>query len=465
MTMNFGISNNMTTGNQKLNFNTQLQAGTEVIAKYDFIGKSQNDLSFRKGDIMTILNATQDPNWYKARRDIDNIEGLIPSNYIQKRSEVKLHAMPWFHGKIARDEAERLLEARDDGLFLVRESTNFPGDYTLCVCHNDKVEHYHVILSNSQLTIDEEEFFDSLSQLIEHYEKDADGLCTRLKSSVPKKGALEFSVDINAFEEAGWVIKEKDLQLGELLGKGEFGDVRLGTLREQKVAVKILKDSSKTAQSYLAEASVMTSLKHQNLVQLLGVVFRDQSVFIVTEFMGKGSLVDYLRSRGRLHVTKKDQINFATDTCSGMAYLESKHVVHRDLAARNVLISEDGVAKLSDFGLAREESFNVEGGKFPIKWTAPEALRFNVKFSNKSDMWSFGILLWEIYSFGRVPYPRIPLADVVKHVEKGYRMEAPESCPAEVYEIMREAWNSEPENRPTFIEVLSRLEVLKAATL
>ncbi|XP_047004411.1 tyrosine-protein kinase CSK isoform X1 [Schistocerca americana] len=386
-----------------------------------------------------------------------------PTAAQKQRAEVKLNAMPWFHGKISRDEAEALLSPKADGLFLVRESTNFPGDYTLCVCYQGKVEHYRVKYKDHQLTIDDEEFFENLAKLVEHYEQDADGLCTQLTKSLPKKGKQEFCVDPNAFVAAGWVIPNHDLELKEPIGKGEFGDVMLGLLRGERVAVKMLKDSSEAAQKVLAEASLMTSLRHENLVQLLGLVFSNKLIYLVTEYMSKGSLVDYLRSRGRLHVTRRDQINFAHDTCSGMEYLESRKVVHRDLAARNVLISEDGIAKVSDFGLARDENFTLEGGKLPIKWTAPEALRHAI-FSNKSDMWSFGILLWEIYSFGRVPYPRIPLADVVKHVEKGYKMESPEGCPPEVYEMMRQAWDLVPDKRPTFREVKAKLGHLRAQT-
>ncbi|KAL7305486.1 hypothetical protein TKK_0002223 [Trichogramma kaykai] len=376
------------------------------------------------------------------------------------RHEVKLNAMPWFHGKISRETAERLLRPREDGLFLVRESTNFPGDYTLCVCYQGKVQHYRVKYKSNQLTIDDEEFFENLALLVEHYEQDADGLCTQLTKSLPKQGKQDFCVDPKAFVEAGWVIQPHELELRECIGKGEFGDVLLGVYRGERVAVKMLKDNSEAAQRFLAEASLMTSLIHDNLVKLLGLVFSNPHMYLVTEYMSKGSLVDYLRSRGRLHVSKRDQINFAYDTCAGMAYLESRHVVHRDLAARNVLVAEDNSAKVSDFGLARDENFSLDGGKLPIKWTAPEALKYN-KFSNKSDMWSFGILLWEIYSFGRVPYPRIPLVDVVKCVEKGYKMEPPDGCPAEVYDIMRQAWDLQPEKRPNFHDIKVKLGQLK----
>nr|CAD7200106.1 unnamed protein product [Timema douglasi] len=427
-----------------------------------------------------ILPSKPQPLHNNTNNIMDN--NKLSPTFAQRRAEVKLNAMPWFHGKISRDQAEQLLSPKEDGLFLVRESTNFPGDYTLCVCYQGKVEHYRVKYKDHQLTIDDEEFFENLAQLVEHYEQDADGLCTQLVKSLPKKGKQDFCVDTKAFEKAGWVIPENELELRESIGKGEFGDVMLGILRGEKVAVKMLKDSSEAAQKFLAEATLMTSLTHMNLVQLLGLVFNSKKkhLYLVTEYMSKGSLVDYLRSRGRLHVTKKDQINFAFDTCSGMEYLESRKVVHRDLAARNVLISEEGVAKVSDFGLAREESFTLEAGKLPIKWTAPEALKHG-KFSNKSDMWSFGILLWEIYSFGRVPYPRIPLADVVKHVEKGYKMEAPEGCPSEVYEMMRQmscfpfcsitssrtgqAWDLQPDRRPSFHDLKGKLEQLRLLTV
>lgn len=382
--------------------------------------------------------------------------------------EAKANNMPWFHGKISREMAEKLLNPRKDGLFLVRESTNFPGDYTLCVCFESRVEHYRIILQGDKITIDEEEYFENLNTLVEHYQEDADGLCTSLGCPFPREGtSLPYTVDKTAFEQAGWTIKREDITLQETIGKGEFGDVRLGNYRGQKVAVKeLIKDSSVATQNFLGEAKVMTSLQHENLVRLLGLVIEESAgslrskIFLVTEFMGKGSLLEYLRSRGRQYVTKKDQIGFAFDTCCGMAYLENRHVVHRDLAARNVLLSDEGKAKVADFGLASTDGATIDSGKLPIKWTAPEALRHS-QFSNKSDMWSFGILLWEIYSFGRVPYPRIPLGDVVKHVEKGYQMEAPEGCPAQVYTIMKDAWELEPEKRPTFASSRESLDVFR----
>jgi len=168
--------------------------------------------------------------------------------------------MPWFHGKISREKAEELLAAKEtaDGTFLVRESTNFPGDFTLCVVYQGKVEHYRVIAHKNTLTIDEEEFFENLSKLVEHYKLDADGLCTQL-TEAKSNGKLYRDVDIQAFKDAGWVISEEEIKNLEKIGKGEFGDVWLGLYKDKKVAIKAMKDlRTRNAQRFLAEASVMT---------------------------------------------------------------------------------------------------------------------------------------------------------------------------------------------------------------
>lgn len=508
--------------------------GTECIGKYNFPGSSDHDLPFKRGDRLTIISPSKDPNWYKARRE-DGLEGMIPFNYVQETSKhhpssaatssssgsgghgghgtasssssaaasggggpvtspvktssnhhhhhhlhhhqqhkrgeltaqpraVELQAMPWFHGKISRDAAENLLKPHKNGRFLVRESQNYPGDYTLCVSYENKIENYRVRKNREgQVTVDDEEYFENLIKLVEHYQKDADGLCCRLKYQIEKKDNMEFIVDINDFKEKGWSIPRKNLNKKSVIGKGEFGEVWLGEYGGSKVAIKTLKDfkDDKSKQQFLAEASIMTTLRHENLVCLTGISLDDGPISIVTEYLAKGSLVDYLRSRGRAVITKKNQLDFAKDVCKGMVYLESKNFIHRDLAARNILIGEDNKAKVSDFGLTRTVAARQDGTKLPVKWTAPEALRDN-KFSNKSDVWSFGILLWEIYSYGRVPYPRVPVEEVANHVERGYRMDPPDGCPDEIYKIMRDCWDKDPAMRPNFARIESTLFSLTA---
>lgn len=439
-------------------------AGTECVAKYNFKGSTEQDLPFNRGDLLTIICVTKDPNWYKAKNALGR-EGTIPANYIQKREGVKsggkLSLMPWFHGKITRDQAERLLYPPETGLFLVRESTNYPGDYTLCVSCEGKVEHYRIIYHSGKLTIDEEIYFDNLMQLVEHYTKDADGLCTRLIKPKLMEGTVAAQ---DEFLRSGWALNRKDLKLLQTIGKGEFGDVKVGDYRGTKVAVKCIKHDA-TAQAFLAEASVMTQLRHNNLVQLLGVIVEERgSLFIVTEYMAKGSLVDYLRSRGRTVLGGECLFKFSVDVCDAMEYLETNNFVHRDLAARNVLVSDDNIAKVSDFGLTKEASSTQDTGKLPIKWTSPEALR-EKRFSTKSDVWSYGVLLWEIYSFGRVPYPRIPLKEVVPRVERGYKMDPPDGCPAAVYDLMKQCWTLDPVGRPSFQMLREKLQHIRAKEL
>jgi c-src tyrosine kinase len=386
-------------------------------------------------------------------------------DFIKPSIIIENSQMPFFHGSITREKTEKLLKNRSDGTFLIRNSTNYPGDYTLCVANAGKVEHYRIYLINGQLSCDKEEMFDNLTQLVSHYKRDADGLCHRLVTPLISD-AFKLSYESANWEEqkqlfrkSNFLIHKSDLQLGDVIGHGEFGDVLLGHYKLKKVAVKMLKNGM--ASDLLNEAGVMINLRHPHLVALVGVVMDDsREVYMFTEYMANGNLVDYLRSRGRHQVERTQLIQFSLDVAEGMHYMEQKHVVHRDLAARNILLDENFVAKISDFGLAQSISQPINEsvrGKFPIKWTAPEALR-NSLFTSKSDCWSYGVLLWEIFSYGRIPYPRIPIQDVIRHIEQGYRMEPPENCPLQISHLMTETWGLEPSSRPTFGEIVNKLK-------
>uniref|UniRef100_A0A1I7VY05 Tyrosine-protein kinase n=1 Tax=Loa loa TaxID=7209 RepID=A0A1I7VY05_LOALO len=425
-----------------------------------------NDNIYREDDNVRL--AVSIPNGGNTNGKQTSVVSCVDRRYVAKNEQ---HPKPWYHGNITREHTEKILSGQADGTFLVRDSTNFPGDYTLCMAFSGKVEHYRIYQLNGILTCDHEENFDNLTQLIAHYKRDADGLCHRLITPVINDNyritrdneSLEERTRL--FREASLIINQNEIHLGDIIGHGEFGDVLLGNYEGHRVAVKVLK-RSEMVQSLLDEAKFMIGLKHVNLVALLGVVVDDaREMFMVTEYMANGNLVDFLRSRGRHQVEKMQLTQFAVDICEGMKFLEMKNVVHRDLAARNVLLDDELTAKISDFGLAKHanECHYTESAlsKFPIKWTAPEALRYS-KFSTKSDVWSFGVLLWEIFSYGRVPYPRIPIQDVVRHIEKGYRMEPPEGCPMEISRLMNESWILEPSFRPAFAVILQRLKLAYA---
>ena len=204
----------------------------------------------------------------------------------------------------------------------------------------------------------------------------------------------------------------------------------------------------------------MKKLRHPKLIQLYAVCTDSEPIYIVTELMKNGALLDYLHDKGKA-LQMQQLVDMAAQAAAGMAYLESESFIHRDLAARNVLVGENNICKIADFGLARVIETDLytarEGAKFPIKWTAPEAAMMN-KFSIKSDVWSFGILLVEVVTYGRIPYPGMTNAEVLQQVERGYRMPCPVGCNELLYTIMLDCWKSEPLERPTFETLQWRLE-------
>ncbi|XP_019112327.1 megakaryocyte-associated tyrosine-protein kinase [Larimichthys crocea] len=431
-------------------------AGTQCVAKGDNKKPKPGELAYHKGDIITIVDTSTKKGYYKAKHNTTGEEGLINSTNVREREALRvdpsLSLMPWFHGKISGPEAVCKLQPAEDGLYLVRESIRHPGDYVLCVSVSGEVIHYRVIYQDNKLTIDNMQYFYNLIDMIEFYSKNKGSIATTLLKPKQKQGTKSAELELS---KTGWLLDITKLKLGENIGEGEFGAVYEGEYMGQRVAVKTIK-CDVTAQAFLQETTVMTKLQHKNLVRLLGVILH-KGLHIVTELMTKGNLVNFLRTRGRSVVNSAQLLRFALDVCEGMEYLESKKLIHRDLAARNVLVSDDNVAKVSDFGLTKVDSKVSDNAKLPVKWTAPEALK-KEKFSTKSDVWSYGVLLWETFSYGRQPYPKMSLKEVKERVEGGYRMESPEECPPGVYSLMRICWEQEPRKRPTFHKLREKLE-------
>ncbi|XP_026862799.1 tyrosine-protein kinase HCK [Electrophorus electricus] len=436
-----------------------------AIALYDYEALHDGDLGFRKGEKLKILQESGE--WWKAMCLSNGVEGYIPSNYVAKDT---LQTEEWFFKGVSRKDAERQLLAPGNkmGSFMIRDSETTKGSYSLSVRDSDHqsgdtVKHYKIrTLDNGGFYISPRITFSTLQELVAHYKKQGDGLCQALTisciSAKPQK----------PWEKDAWEIPRESLKLDKRLGAGQFGEVWMATYNKHtKVAVKTMKPGSMSVEAFLMEANLMKTLQHDKLVRLNAVVTKEEPIYIITEFMEKGSLLDFIKSDEGNRLQLPKLIDFSAQTAEGMAYIERRNYIHRDLRAANILVNKSLVCKIADFGLARiiedNEYTAREGAKFPIKWTAPEAINYG-SFTIKSDVWSFGILLTEIISYGRTPYPGMTNPEVIRSLERGYRMQRLDSCPQELYDIMLECWKNKPEDRPTFEYLQSVLEDFYTAT-
>ncbi|XP_062853520.1 ephrin type-A receptor 2a [Trichomycterus rosablanca] len=257
----------------------------------------------------------------------------------------------------------------------------------------------------------------------------------------------------------------------KVIGAGEFGEVYRGVLKlpgrsEVAVAVKTLKPgySEKQRQEFLSEASIMGQFSHQNIIRLEGVVTKFKHAMIVTEYMENGALDQYLRDHDE-ELSSYQLVGMLSGIAAGMKYLSDMNYVHRDLAARNILVNSNLECKVSDFGLSRvledypEGTYTTTGGKIPIRWTAPEAIAYR-KFTSGSDVWSFGIVMWEVMAFGERPYWDMSNHEVMKAIHEGFRLPAPMDCPSAIYQLMLQCWMQERSKRPRFLDIVNVLDKL-----
>ncbi|XP_023346655.1 tyrosine-protein kinase Src42A isoform X2 [Eurytemora carolleeae] len=369
----------------------------------------------------------------------------------------------WYFGKSKRIEAEKrlLLPQNEHGTFLIRDSESRRNDYSLSVRDGDTVKHYRIRqLDEGGFFIARRTTFRTLQELVEHYARESDGLCVNLKKPcVQIEKPLTADLAHNTRDQ--WEIDRNSLKFNRKLGHGQFGEVWEGLWNSTTpVAIKTLKTGSMDPKDFLSEAAIMKKLRHPKLIQLYAVCTLEEPIYIITELMKNGSLLEFLQGKGRT-LKLPQLIDMSAQIAAGMAYLESQNYIHRDLAARNVLVGDNHVVKIADFGLARlikEDEYEARvGARFPIKWTAPEAANYS-RFSIKSDVWSFGILLTELVTYGRIPYPGMTNAEVLHQVEHGYRMQAAQGCPPLLYDIMLECWHKDPMKRPTFETLQWKLE-------
>ncbi|XP_059690051.1 tyrosine-protein kinase SYK isoform X3 [Gavia stellata] len=424
--------------------------------------------------------------------------------------------MPWFHGRISREESEHriLIGSRNNGKFLIRERDS-NGSYALCLLNDGKVLHYRIDRDKTgKLSIPDGKRFDTLWQLVEHYSYKPDGLLRYFRKDCPnptinltlpspplnpsisrslcraflsssrstlqpiscdQREALPMDTEVyespyadpDEMKPKNVTLDRKLLTLEEgELGSGNFGTVKKGFYKMKKgakpVAVKILKNESNDPaikDELLREANVMQQLDNPYIVRMIGIC-EAEAWMLVMEMAELGPLNKFLQKNR--HVTEKNITELVHQVSMGMKYLEENNFVHRDLAARNVLLVTQHYAKISDFGLSKalsadENYYKAQShGKWPVKWYAPECMNF-YKFSSKSDVWSFGVLMWEAFSYGQKPYKGMKGGEVAQMIERGERMERPEVCPTEVYDLMKLCWTYNVDDRPGFIAVELRL--------
>uniref|UniRef100_A0AAQ5ZVH2 receptor protein-tyrosine kinase n=1 Tax=Amphiprion ocellaris TaxID=80972 RepID=A0AAQ5ZVH2_AMPOC len=281
------------------------------------------------------------------------------------------------------------------------------------------------------------------------------------------------------------ILEWEDIKFEDVIGEGNFGQVIKAMIKKDgnkmSAAIKMLKEfaSENDHRDFAGELEVLCKLgQHPNIINLIGACENRGYLYIAIEYAPYGNLLDFLRKSRVLEtdpafakehgtastLTSQQLLQFSVDVATGMHYLSDKQFIHRDLAARNVLVGDNLVAKIADFGLSRGEEVYVKKtmGRLPVRWMAIESLNYSV-YTSKSDVWSFGVLLWEIVSLGGTPYCGMTCAELYEKLPQGYRMEKPKNCDDEVYELMKQCWRDRPYERPPFSQISLQLNRMQEA--
>ncbi|CAD5111898.1 DgyrCDS1162 [Dimorphilus gyrociliatus] len=377
--------------------------------------------------------------------------------------------LSYYHGLLPRAQAQEYLENDGDYLLRFKADDNHPTQYVLSAKHRDRHKHFVIQVSkNRNYKLDGPEF-STIHQLVKHYEKNK--IPATEKSGVILRRAVD---------KPQWSINNDDIERGDKIGSGNFGDVYIGKYKKtnQEVAIKTCRFDvpAEERARFLKEGLILSNYEHPKIVKFIGIAATRTPMMIVMEYVPNGALRDYLMKHYDLKI--KRLVRMCCDAAEGMNFLSRKGIIHRDLAARNCLVDIDETVKISDFGLSRkgddEGTYQIiENRKrsLPLKWTAPEGLEKG-SFTTKSDVWSFGVLMWEIFSFGEMPYPKLdsnnrPIKNLhlsgqetKDFVFQKKTMQPPPNMSQEMNKLMQNCWQYEPEDRPEFERISLALHVI-----
>ncbi|XP_072270496.1 tyrosine-protein kinase Srms-like [Pyxicephalus adspersus] len=452
-----------------------------LTALYDFEARTNDELTVKAGE--ELCKVGDEGEYVMARRLTGTLDmGLVPASYVsplgfvntttmpdsplvlnqpsptnqtQLQNSANIRDEPWYVEVSNRNEAEILLLSPPNthGSYLVRPSDTNPGQYSLSVRNENKVTHFRIQTDHrGEYYLQHGRSFSNIQTLI---------IFHKTNWKLLKCPLLQPCITQVVTPADGWERPRSEFIILKPLGKGFFGEVYEGLWnKEEKVAIKTFKQEDLNRSDFEKEMTALKTLCHRNLISLLAVCSIGEPVYIVTELMTNGSLQDYLKGTEGKKLTNSDFIHIICQVADGMEYLEKKHVVHRDLAARNILVGDDLVCKIADFGLARllkDDVYSPENNRsIPIRWTAPEALNY-FKYSIKSDVWSFGVFIYEVYTYGETPYKGLNNREVNVQVSQGYRLPQPPNCEMEMYNLMLLCWKEKPQKRPSFLELVEML--------
>uniref|UniRef100_A0A915BNE0 Tyrosine-protein kinase n=1 Tax=Parascaris univalens TaxID=6257 RepID=A0A915BNE0_PARUN len=368
----------------------------------------------------------------------------------------------YFHGLLPREDLPFLLVHTGD--FLVRISepkAGSPRQIIISVVNDDTQENKmrHIVVQqapNGKFMTDPRKSFDSVPELVEYFRSTKEPVIAKVKNAIL----------LNSIKRAPWELKHEDITLVNKLGEGAFGEVHSGKYkmpsgRVVDVAIKLAKTtemSKEKIKEMMKEARLMRNYDHPNIVRMYGVAVEHEPLLIVMELVEGGALDEYLKKNQVGPKVKLEKM--VVGSAWGLEYLHWKNCIHRDIAARNCLFSNTGIVKISDFGLSREgdQYHMTKVRRVPIRWLAPETIQYLV-YTSRTDVWSYGIMTWEIYANAKEPYGGMTNAEVKEKVIGGYKMTMPNDTPKEVADVIRDmCWANKPEKRASMYEVARKLE-------